>query len=324
MGFCAGCVQFGSAQDVLNGLLCRKCAMERGVEGIFRLLPSAPAEGKRRKHELQESDGHPGQEEEAEGEEGESGSPSERLPAGVSPLQASEVLAASALVPAPRRRLLADVPCVPASEVLAVSAPVPVPRRRVPADATLVPASEILAVPAPVPAPRPGLRWELLPSAPDRSSDHPPEELPCLAPDRPSEPQNSAFERQCFLYLCLFLFLWSSWWIMFHVAVLFCVPVLPCPDLLSLVMMGIFVQMDALSPELKWTRKDGMSVRSFEETLTEVELSYDATQAPHVNGRSALFTKQQLWRHVAQSEHLRFICGGRCSRKEAPSKVNDC
>ncbi|CAB1441525.1 unnamed protein product [Pleuronectes platessa] len=47
--------------------------------------------------------------------------------------------------------------------------------------------------------PRPGLRSELLPLAPDRSSGHPPEELPGLAPDRPPgrprEPLFSALER---------------------------------------------------------------------------------------------------------------------------------
>ncbi|CAB1454000.1 unnamed protein product [Pleuronectes platessa] len=57
-----------------------------------------------------------------------------------------------------------------------------------------VSASEILAVPAQVLAPRPGLRSELLPSAPDWSSVHLPVQPPCWAPDRPSEPPNSVPE----------------------------------------------------------------------------------------------------------------------------------
>ncbi|CAB1445703.1 unnamed protein product [Pleuronectes platessa] len=159
--------------------------------------------------------------------------PRRRLLADVPCVPASEVLAVPAPVPVPRRRVPADATLSPVSEVLSVPAPVPapvpVPRRRVPADASMVPASEVFAVSAPVPAPVPApvlvprqripvdplwfrslrssrcqlrllphvrrLRSEHLPSAPDRSSDHPSEELPCLAPDRPSEPQNSAFER---------------------------------------------------------------------------------------------------------------------------------
>ncbi|CAB1442456.1 unnamed protein product [Pleuronectes platessa] len=130
--------------------------------------------------------------------------PRRRLPVDVSRSPTSVVLtAASATVPVQRGRVQADPTLVPASEVFAVPAPLPAPvrapvpvqRRRVPADATLVPASENLAVPAPVLAPRPWLRSELLPSAPVRSSGHPPEELQCLAPDRPSELQNSVPEQ---------------------------------------------------------------------------------------------------------------------------------
>ncbi|CAB1441369.1 unnamed protein product, partial [Pleuronectes platessa] len=110
-------------------------------------------------------------------------------------------------VPVPCQRVPADDTPVEVSEAPAESAPVPVPCQRVLTGVAQVPALAVLTAPilvpvpaaTPVPAPRAGLRPDLLASDPVRSSGWPPEELPCLAPDRPpgrpQKPQNSVPER---------------------------------------------------------------------------------------------------------------------------------
>lgn len=61
---------------------------------------------------------------------------------------------------------------------------------------------------------------------------------------------------------------------------------------------------------LHYTAEVVRAVASAKETVTQVELSQHAAQAPRVGGRAAPFAKEHLRRRIVQSVDEGLVCGG--------------